>query len=377
MTSPEARAKIVEALRLDLVGPWPGHAFAHELLPENPTRWYLTGYLIPETAPVEQRTDADATDEVESGGEGGIEDNVVPDKAAAAPGLIPSSMGLSVLIPPDTRKLEVEVSWGDYLWEDPTKEEIEPVDQGLGVKDEAPPEIYPVTTSEESGSAVQEEDGPPAVSAPLLKGYRRSPHLEIVPIALPPADGKLAKFPVPNSGGLRVAITVRPVAPDSRGRIPPGTRALCVFLVNSRPPAERAYQGNAFQARLRVTCHEGFVARPDLRGCADGVNSQDWDTDVADLQYRQIFDYVSGIGCAAEPVDLSNGDPCRSVQSCWIPSAEVEFVGHLETAALPGVELGMEALAQITDVAGARAKLGKLVEHYRTWIEARKRPGGR
>jgi len=211
----------------------------------------------------------------------------------------------------------------------------------------------------------------------LLKGYRRSPHLEIVPIALPPADGKLAKFPVPNSGGLRVAITVRPVAPDSRGRIPPGTRALCVFLVNSRPPAERAYQGNAFQARLRVTCHEGFVARPDLRGCADGVNSQDWDTDVADLQYRQIFDYVSGIGCAAEPVDLSNGDPCRSVQSCWIPSAEVEFVGHLETAALPGVELGMEALAQITDVAGARAKLGKLVEHYRTWIEARKRPGGR
>jgi hypothetical protein len=45
MTSPEARAKLVEALQLDLVGPWPEHPFARELLPENPTRWYLTGYL--------------------------------------------------------------------------------------------------------------------------------------------------------------------------------------------------------------------------------------------------------------------------------------------------------------------------------------------
>ena len=60
MTSPEARAKLVEALQLDLVGPWPEHPFARELLPENPTRWYLTGYLVPEAAPVEHRTDAEA-----------------------------------------------------------------------------------------------------------------------------------------------------------------------------------------------------------------------------------------------------------------------------------------------------------------------------
>ena len=90
-TSAAVRAKLVDALKLDLVGPWPGHAFSNELLPENPTRWYLTGYLVPETAPVQHRSDAEAKDEVDSGGEGGGSgDEGTPDKAAA-PSLLPSS----------------------------------------------------------------------------------------------------------------------------------------------------------------------------------------------------------------------------------------------------------------------------------------------
>ena len=66
-TSAEIRSKMVDALKLDLVGPWPGHPFASELLPENPNRWYLTGYLVPETAPVQHRSDAEAKDEVDAG----------------------------------------------------------------------------------------------------------------------------------------------------------------------------------------------------------------------------------------------------------------------------------------------------------------------
>ena len=83
MTSPEIRTKLVEALKLDLVGPWPGHPFANELLPENPTRWYLTGYLVPESAPVEQRSDAEAKEQVDAGGEGGgMDDGGTPARAA-------------------------------------------------------------------------------------------------------------------------------------------------------------------------------------------------------------------------------------------------------------------------------------------------------
>ena len=133
MTSREARAKLVDALKLDLVGPWPGHVFERELLPENPTRWYLTGYLVPETAPVEHRSDAEAKEEVDAAGEGGgADDSAAPDKQAAPPSLLPSSMGLSVLIPAGTTRIEAEVTWGDYHWEDPTAEEKEPEDQGLG-----------------------------------------------------------------------------------------------------------------------------------------------------------------------------------------------------------------------------------------------------
>ncbi len=135
------------------------------------------------------------------------------------------------------------------------------------------------------------------------------------------------------------------------------------------PPAEHAYQGNAFQARLQIKCDAGFVPRPDLRGGDDVTRAHDWDEQVADLQYRRAFDFVSGIGCAAEPLEAHEGGECHVVQTCWIPSAGVEFVGHLDAVALPGVELGMEALATLANVDEARAKLGKLVEHYRVWID--------
>ena len=53
MTSSEIRSEVVQALGLDLVGPDNDHAFAHELLPEIPSHWYLTGFLVPRNAPEE------------------------------------------------------------------------------------------------------------------------------------------------------------------------------------------------------------------------------------------------------------------------------------------------------------------------------------
>jgi hypothetical protein len=53
MTSSEVRSQLVEALRLDIVGPDYAHEFAHELLPDAPSRWYMCGFLVPSVAPVE------------------------------------------------------------------------------------------------------------------------------------------------------------------------------------------------------------------------------------------------------------------------------------------------------------------------------------
>jgi hypothetical protein len=51
--SQEVRARLVEALKLDLVGPWAGHELAVEQPPGwvRPSSWYLTGFLIPSGTP--------------------------------------------------------------------------------------------------------------------------------------------------------------------------------------------------------------------------------------------------------------------------------------------------------------------------------------
>ncbi len=43
----EVRSQLVDALRLDLVGPDNGSDLEAEILPQAPFRWYLTGFLVP------------------------------------------------------------------------------------------------------------------------------------------------------------------------------------------------------------------------------------------------------------------------------------------------------------------------------------------
>src|SRR5881409_2240191 len=62
----EVREKLVEALKLELVGPWAGHALAEERLPGwvRPSNWYLTGFLIPSGTAPEKSADADEDDDM-------------------------------------------------------------------------------------------------------------------------------------------------------------------------------------------------------------------------------------------------------------------------------------------------------------------------
>jgi hypothetical protein len=41
----DVRSQLVDALRLDLVGPENGTELEAEVLPQAPSRWYLTGFL--------------------------------------------------------------------------------------------------------------------------------------------------------------------------------------------------------------------------------------------------------------------------------------------------------------------------------------------
>ena len=64
-SSLDVRQDLVDALKVDLVGPGAGHELAHERLPiyESPSNWYLTGFLIPSDTPPELGAGADEDDD--------------------------------------------------------------------------------------------------------------------------------------------------------------------------------------------------------------------------------------------------------------------------------------------------------------------------
>src|SRR5947208_11526279 len=105
----EVREKLVDALKLDLVGPWIGHVLSEEQLPGwvRPSNWYLTGFLIPSGTPPERSADVDESDDVsEIPDPAGLAEESSDERKAAKKGFFPSSMGLSFLAPKEARALE-------------------------------------------------------------------------------------------------------------------------------------------------------------------------------------------------------------------------------------------------------------------------------
>lgn len=318
MTSAQVRSRLVNALRVDLVGPSDSLGDPSEVLPQAPSRWYLTGFLVPLEADETQRADESSTEEVdEEGGGNGLDDDVAPEPAAARQRYLPSSIGLSVLVPGNTTHLSVGVSWGDYHLR---------------------------------------ADGP--------ETWERKARTAAVTIDLTKAKGKARETDVPEGGGLKIAYLSRPVGNlAAEAGVPADARTVSVFLVNRRTPApdEKKDEAFAFQVEIKVAGESSFLPRPDLRSLA----SSDWDERVADLQYRDAGEYAVGHNVATQAF-IEDG-VCRAVRTCWIPESEVEYVAWKE---IPGVEMSLDALSQIKDSAEASAKLSPIVNEYRIWIEA-------
>lgn len=329
MKAAEIRQKLVDTLALDLVGPGPGHPLENEQLWESdpPSRWYLTGFLVPSEAPESQRFDPespDTLDAVVGSDEGTGDDDVEPDQAPARKVFLPSSMGVSVLVPPGAKRLDAEVFWGDY--------------------------------HKVAGNDAERPD---------RKVWQRKQQERKIVLDLP-ADGKLARLELAESRGVRLYISARDVTNLGNGNVlPPGTRAVSVFVVNERDPAneERAEEGHIFQVELvlRLKQDGGFVPRPNLRGHGD----DDADERIADLQYRDAFEFAVGHGVSTHAV--VDDTRCFEVRTCWIPTANVEKV---EPTRIAGVELTMEKLAELKSLADAKAALGALSIEYAKWIKA-------
>lgn len=316
MTSAQVRTELVRALKLDLVGPGITLGEAQEALPQPPSRWYLTGYLVPREAPMEQAVLLEADDEMDAPGEEGLDDDATPERGGGSKDRrLPSSIGISFLVPGEAKKLEVTIRWGNYK-----------LSGELNTPSEA---------------------------------WHRTPCEETVSLALKGSIPQTVYTDIPNSGKLRLALTVQPVGPELQ--LAAGTRTVSVFLVNNRVPVAdlRRDEAFAFQTELHIRSDQPITPRPDVRG----LLADEWDERLADLQYADTGEYAVGHNVSAF-ADVEE-DICRSVYTCWIPEAEVHRIAPNTVIA---AELGMEALAALQDGAQARAKLIPMVEQYRAWI---------
>lgn len=322
MTSLQIRSSLVDALQIDLIGPTGPLGNHNEVLPQTPSRWYLTGFLVPTDADEGQRCDPTSNDELDQAAEpAGIDDDDSPEKPAARRSYLPSSMGVSVLVPATLHDVEAVVRYGEYL-------------------------------------RVELSEG---ASGPLH--WKRIPREEVVSVAIGKESTGQGIVPVPNSRGVELVWSMRAVPDgDLDGGLPKGTRCLSLFVVNRRKasPDEVRDEGFIFQVELEIQSDTSFIARPNLRS----LESDDWDERVADLQYRHCFEFSVGHSVATESV-VEDGQ-CRTVRTCWLPTAEVEKVAPSK---IPGVTLVMEELASLKDGADAQQFLGGMVVSYKEWIK--------
>src|SRR5690242_10814832 len=98
MNSLDVRTRLEDALALDLIGPEPGSPLAEEVLPQPPSQWYLTGFLVPFDAEPDQRSEVTSDEGLDQANDAGQGDDAgTPEQQAARRAFFPSSMGVSVL----------------------------------------------------------------------------------------------------------------------------------------------------------------------------------------------------------------------------------------------------------------------------------------
>jgi hypothetical protein len=355
----EARDRLVEVLRNDLVGPEPGSEDEREVLPQPPSRWYLCGFLVPHEGRDEDRRDETAEEDASlDGAMGGADDEADVERVSERKVYFPSSIGVSVLVPKGARTLSVDVTFGEYRPLDAERADVE--------EELADEELTDEELAERHANSDAPED-PKAKKKRREDRWARTPRAGRVEIALDNASVRAKRFAVEGLPKVTVVVSSRVVKPQATwggaGLVAPGTRVVSIFLVNERAvgDGQRKDEAYLFQAALAVQCSERFVERPDVRGRA---SSSDWDEKVAELQYRDSVEYSVGHGVST----TARVDPdgrCRCVRTEWIPSADVEKVlPHEESS----VVVSMDELARCTEAGSLSAALGALPAVYRPWI---------
>ncbi|MES0032714.1 DISARM system helicase DrmA [Mesorhizobium sp. M0040] len=368
------RARLLDMLRRDLVGPHPDldPDLEREVLSgTSPSTWYLTGYLGPRRQGLKEKlikAVSGASEEEQSEllleeqrSSEGMEQGAPGPGQAADDGATerppvrsfePSSLGLTVLLPRDATELQARISWGDYVTEPPLDDAV----------------FLPAARER----AVEAGERPKEPSKNSLE-WRRIPREEHVTIALSAQrDGAPIQILIPDSaapqvpgGGLQLVVSARPTQTAGIDGVRRDLIAVSVFLVNARAETLRRFGDVAFcfQARLELHFPGGFGERDDRAS----YDAKDFDERLADLHYRDVFSFAVGHNTSGDWERDAEGR-VTTVFTNPLPCQEVEKLGA--DIEVPGVERGMEALAKAAkDPATLRAALSSLPEAYARWAD--------
>ncbi len=307
----EVRQKIIDDIRLDLIGP----REEEEVLEESPKFAYLVGMLDIQkdenSNEDEQEVDTDIAYEDGEDYTAGEDDDNEPIMTTHFQ--IPSSMGISFYIENTTKSLCIDVSWGDYA---------------------------------KSSEKYEDEEG----KEHSKTVYTRIPVKETVKVDFSDKD-RTKEYKLSADSNIHLHV--------SKISLKGQYSLVTVYVVNKRKNPENAAEGMMFQVHLKAYTQDNSYAFLAEHICRE-ILAED------EFYFEQRPILGRGRGCAAvwdEPVDGRS----KCIESAFIP--ENEFPGV--SAALDGFDANYFSTSLMA-VKGKRdeifEKLNTLADSYDNWI---------
>jgi hypothetical protein len=335
-TGGSARARLMQGLRMDILGP----EAPDEILEQSPNTRYLVGMLAPAGTPIDvvedEELETDAGDEQSDA------------SATAYTSLDPSAIGLSFVVESGCDYVSVVASWGEYT----------PMEAdgggGPGVADaggDAGAALASPARSEHEGSreGTRPRGGP--------RQWQRAPHEVSVDITTAVTDKAESRA---LGDGTDLIWHARPLG---------DAVVFSLFLANNRPaPADHRAPDDQwlYQPSLKVT-----TDGPHILGRETHRTSADPDPDIAsaDLLYRAVHEYATGHGVSVDWNEGPSGDRADAVWTEILPDREVPVVTHAE---IEGVDApDMDALGA-ADARSIGPLIDPLLDAYAAWIKRRR-----
>ena len=325
----QVRKKMLDAVRMDLIGP----TAAEEALTELPTNSYITGMLYPADSDItedenyndveftEGRLDADG-----NGSESVVLEDEEPDESTKGGFKKPSSIGVSFYLSEETNKINVDVYWGSYY--------SDKVDDGE-VVDESIEEDYENKKKKKR------------------QVYVREQMAETVELNLDDI-GRAKTIPLHSNAHIFIYVI--------QMRLDNGYKMLSVYLHNNNKGGdEKEYERVMFQVELHVSTKDKEAVFIPEYICRK--------QELEDEYYykgRPIFG--RGRGCAATWNKREDEENAYSIDSTFIPDHEIPGVSA-QVKDVPEKAFSMLQLGSPKKKEVSIANLRLLTALYGDWIK--------